>query len=236
MTDFALPVLCGALLPVLKHLDGKHGKQPFHFEHACNNLCLDCASVQANAAHASTPSHTERPSVSSAVCGHSHNFTCTVAHCSTCGGERAICSFGQFCETMNLFGYVSPVRRQLSRVACSIVQNWEASFNPLDAQFSVSHVQYWETSFNPLDVSASVVRSMSVPTKTFLSLSRRVSRDLQSRAINRVLNNRDASCKVAQSHAISTVVRKRKQSLLRFGACRVLHSRAVPCNVEQRRA
>ena len=108
-------------------------------------------------------------------------------HCSatsTCGGERAICSFGPFCETMNLFGYVSPVRRQLSRVACSIVQNWEASFNPLDAQFSVSHVQYWETSFNPLDVSASVVRSMSVPTKTFLSLSRRVSRDLQSRAVS----------------------------------------------------
>jgi hypothetical protein len=128
---------------------------------------------------------------------------------------------------MNLFGYVSPVRRQLSRVACSIVQNWEASFNPLDAQFSVSHVQYWETSFNPLDVSASVVRSMSVPTKTFLSLSRRVSRDLQSRAINRVLNNRDASCKVAQSHAISTVVRKRKESLLRFGG-------ATPCVVRSR--
>ena len=108
-------------------------------------------------------------------------------HCSatsTCGGERAICSFGPFCETMNLFGYVSPVRRQLSRVACSIVQNWEASFNPLDARFSVSHVQYWETSFNPLDVSASVVRSMSVPTKTFLSLSRRVSHDLQSRAVS----------------------------------------------------
>ena len=107
------------------------------------------------------------------------------------------------------------------------ILNWEASFNPLDAQFSVSHVQYWETSFNPLDVSASVVRSMSVPTKTFLSLSRRVSRDLQSRAINRVLNNRDASCKVAQSHAISTVVRKRKESLLRFGG-------ATPCVVRSR--
>ena len=72
----------------------------------------------------------------------------------------------------------------MSRVACSIVQNWEVSFNPLDARFSVSHVQYWETSFNPLDVSASVVRSMSVPTKTFLSLSRRVSHDLQSRAVS----------------------------------------------------
>ena len=56
----------------------------------------------------------------------------------------------------------------------------------------------------------------------------------KSRAINRVLDNRDALCKVAQNHAISTVVWKRNKGC--FRACRVLQSRPVPCNVEQRRA
>ena len=50
--------------------------------------------------------------------------------------------------------------------------------------------------------------------------------------INRILNRRDASCKVAQSRAISTVV----QGLRRFSVTRVLQSRAVSCNVAQRRA
>ena len=50
--------------------------------------------------------------------------------------------------------------------------------------------------------------------------------------INRILNSRDASCKVAQSRAISTVV----QGLRRFSVTRVLQSRAVSCNVAQRRA